>query len=151
MSVKSIETHLAKVAFGDQMAMLEAYQKWSYAAQKAGLKIDFCGNCGIPSEKKLGHCENIDCGKYICERSFCRDVIVHKCPLGGADKRYCHNQCRKCEWDGCDNTICDTCRTQCPFCRETFCVDHVVELHGTAACVECINRIYILKKRKIEK
>ena len=34
MSVKSIEMHLAKVAFGDEMAKLEAYQTWSIAAKK---------------------------------------------------------------------------------------------------------------------
>ena len=149
MSVKSIETHLAKVAFGDQMAMLEAYQKWSYAAQKAGLKIDFCGNCGIPSEKKMDHCQNIDCGRYTCGRSFC-NFVVHKCPSGGADRKYCSNDCFTCN-EECDNTICINCRRICAFCNGAYCDDHFATLYDIAACIGCIDDISNVKKRKIEK
>lgn len=145
MNARNVLEHLSNIAYGDEMAMLEAYQEYFKGRGPTVDGVKLCEYCRVPCAKIL-QCNG--CYMYCCQRSFCATSkkTSHTCEKAGY---YCH-VCAKCYISECDESICNSCSIKCIKCSKRCCTDHVFvdkDTDRSGICFTCFDK-FKRKKRK---
>lgn len=148
-----IREYLGKIAFGDQMAMLEAYQE-CFRHQKGWMgHIFVCGACKVTT---LSPQQCSSCNYGFCRRTFCPSSqwTQHGCPERENTLFLCNLCSNKCTADNCSTIVCRDCTEACVLCRRYACSDHIYFKDPKSpfggVCDACVKSVGNYKRRKIE-
>lgn len=154
---RDIKEYLGKIAFGDQMAMLEAYQECFRYKQGWHGTVFVCGACKVTTVSP-DQCRS--CNTGFCRRTFCPSSQWprHVCP-GDENEQdiasfLCNLCSNKCTADICPITVCRDCADDCVLCRRYACGDHISfkdpKSSFKGVCDACVKNVANYKRRKID-
>lgn len=151
ITFRNVLEHLSRIAYGDHMAMLEAYQAY-FKADPNPPNIKWCRVCFVPVNGPMSSCHS--CLGGFCKRSFCPSskVPVHTCPVSGQDIEFCSVECSLCSCTGCETTVCENCSSRCVCCNEyDLCSEHITRKPNArddaGLCHFCLDMFVEIKRK----